>query len=112
MSLVDALVDAQAREAGWPKPEREYRYIPNRKLRADFAWPRARVLLEVQGGIFTRQAHGSVSGLLRDLERGNLAAVNGWRLIRVTPEQVQKGAVTHWLKLLSVLATIEAERSR
>lgn len=108
MSLIDALVDAQAKEAGWPVPEREYRYVPSRKFRADYAFPAQRVLLEIQGGVFTHQAHGSISGLLRDIERGNFAAAYGWRLIRLTPSQIKEGSLTAWLQMLGLNQQSEA----
>lgn len=71
--------------------EREYLYVKGRKLRADFAWPAQQLLVEVVGGIYTGQAHGSVSGILKDIERLNEATLNGWRLLRVTPEMVTNG---------------------
>ena len=73
---------------GLPAPEREYVYAPPRKYRADFAWPSRRLLLEVEGGIYTGEAHGSVAGLLHDLARANAAACHGWRVLRVTPAQL------------------------
>jgi len=95
--LMDALVTAQAKEAGWEPPVKEYRYVPNRKFRADYAWESRKVLLEIQGGIFNRKAHGSITGLLADLERGNHASANGWYLFRLTPDQVRKGELRGWL---------------
>lgn len=71
--------------------EQQYRYVPGRQYRADFAFPAARLLVEVQGGVYTRQAHGSVSGVLADNERLNLATLHGWSVLRFTPTQVQHG---------------------
>lgn len=76
---------------GFPAVVREYLYAPPRKLRADFAFPDARLLVEVQGGIYTRKAHGSVTGVLADIDRLNAATLAGWRLIRVTPDMVNSG---------------------
>ena len=70
---------------------RQYRYAPPRKLRADFAWPASRLLVEVQGGIYTRQAHGSITGVLADIERLNAATLADWRMLRVTPDMVRSG---------------------
>ena len=75
-----------------PKPERQYRYAPPRKFAADFAWPAQRLLVEVQGGIWTRQAHGSIKGVLADIDRLNAATMAGWRLLRFTPDMVKSGA--------------------
>lgn len=74
-----------------PTPERQFLYAEGRKLRADFAWPEHRLLLEAQGGVYTRQAHGSITGILADIDRSNAAVLNGWRMLRVTPEMVRSG---------------------
>ena len=84
--------------------ERQFKYAKGRKFNADFAvwypaqqgWPHelhgARLaLIEVQGGIYSRQAHGSVTGVLADNERLYQAYLNGWHMIRVTPQQVESG---------------------
>ena len=62
--------------------ERQFGYIHGRKFRADFAWPAARLLVEVQGGAWSGQAHGSITGVLADIERLNIAMLNGWRVLR------------------------------
>ena len=72
--------------------ERQYGYVPGRKFRADFAFPTARVLVEVQGGVYTRKAHGSITGILKDIERGNLAALHGWRVLRYTTQQIMSAS--------------------
>ena len=78
------------KEHGLPQPHREFKFAEQhgRKFRADFAWPAWQLLLEQEGGIFTRQAHGSITGLLRDLEKYNLAATLGYRVIRCVPAKL------------------------
>lgn len=56
-----------------------------RDWRFDFAWPDRHVAVECEGGVYTRGAHGSVSGILRDIEKYNAAAQIGWTVIRLTP---------------------------
>jgi len=75
-----------------PQPVAQFYYaLPiKRYFRADFAWPEARLLLECQGGVFTRQAHGSISGILRDNERLNIAARLGWRMMRCTTKDLDE----------------------
>ena len=55
------------------------------------------IALEIEGGIFGgkeangrryKGAHSSVTGMLRDIEKYNAAAVLGWRVLRVTPDQL------------------------
>jgi very-short-patch-repair endonuclease len=82
--------------------EREYQYALPRKFRADFAWPAVSLLVEVQGGIYSGQAHGSISGILRDNERLNAATLAGFTVLRFTPDDIEDE------QLGETLATIEA----
>ena len=71
---------------------RQHIYAPPRKLRADFAFLRPRGLLcEIQGGVYTRGAHGSITGILADIDRLNAATLAHWALVRVTPDMVRDG---------------------
>jgi len=73
-----------------PKPEQEFLFAKSlgRKWRFDFAWPEHKIALEVEGGIFTRGAHGSITGITRDIEKYNAAACLGWRVLRVVPDNL------------------------
>ena len=84
LSVVLAYFKAQ----GIPEPVPEYRFFPDRKFRFDFAWPQQGLALEVEGGIFTHGAHGSISGMLRDGEKYNLAATFGFRVLRILPDKL------------------------
>ena len=91
--------------------ERQFHYAEpqGRDHRADFAFPPERLLVEVEGGLFGRGApcrlcgrrpgggHGSVTGILADLERSKLAAVAGFRVLRVTPDEVKDGTALRWV---------------
>ena len=83
---------------GLPPACSEYKFCPSRRFRADFAWPDHKLLLEVEGGVFSRQAHGSISGLLRDIEKYSIAASLGWRVIRVLPADLLKTKTVELLK--------------
>lgn len=84
-----------------PEPTPEYRFHKTRRWRYDFAWPEYKIALDVEGGIYGRGrpcptcgisrtgAHSSVSGILRDIERGNAAALDGWLVLRVLPEELE-----------------------
>lgn len=105
---LDVLVDAQAVAAGWPKPERECRFHPERRWRADFWWnaqPDSAVALEIEGGVFQRRNGGKFAGwhqsaqrMLGDMEKYNTMAAMGIRLIRLTPQQVRRGELQTWLE--------------
>ena len=72
-------------------PEREHRFAPGRRWRFDFAWPKERVAVEVEGGVWTRGRHTRGSGFVGDLEKYNAAALLGWIVIRVTGNMVRSG---------------------
>lgn len=74
--------------AGIPRPKGEVQHIPGRKFALDYAWPDAKLGVEVEGGVYTGKAHGSISGILRDMEKNNLSILVGWRVLRFTPSQL------------------------
>jgi very-short-patch-repair endonuclease len=76
--LLAALVDAGLRPL-----EVEYKFHPDRRWRFDFAWPKQRLAVEVEGGIFVRGRHVSPSGFVKDSEKYNEAAVSGWSVLRI-----------------------------
>ena len=65
-----------------PKPEREYRFHPERQWRLDFAWPDQRVGVEIQGGTYRKGGHSTGAGIRRDQEKLNAAQELGWRLLQ------------------------------
>ena len=52
---------------------REYPAVKGRKFRWDFCWKSARLLVEINGGTFTKGAHSTGTGIRRDYEKNNLA---------------------------------------
>ena len=68
---------------------KEYKFHPAREWRFDFAIPKRKVAIEVEGGIVRSDcgAHGT-SRFFTDLEKYNEAAVEGWRVIRTTPQDL------------------------
>ena len=61
----------------------EYRFHPTRKWRFDFAAPRYRVAVEIEGGVYQRGRHNRPAGFVADAEKYNAAAGMGWRVIRL-----------------------------
>lgn len=103
----EELLAVHLAELGLPF-KREYKYAPGRRFKADFAvWitqsysgsPHLRqvrpdlpfCLIEVQGGIYSKQAHGSITGILKDNARLFEAFKAGWPMIRFSPDQVKSG---------------------
>ena len=71
--------------------EREYRFAPPRRWRADFAVPDRRLLIEVQGGHWVDGRHNRGDGYAKDLERQNAAQLAGWMVLQYTTDQVVSG---------------------
>lgn len=78
---------------GVPEPVREYRFFPGRRWRFDYAWPDARVALEIEGGVWTGGRHIRPVGFLGDIAKYNTAAVEGWVVLRATPEMLTEQAI-------------------
>lgn len=78
--------------------ERQFKFLPDRAFRADFAFPDARLLVEVDGGMWIRgsKSHGA-GGYELDRERDALAMMAGWVVLRVTPGQVKDGRAADWV---------------
>jgi len=76
----------------------EYRFC-ERRFRFDWAWPEQKVALEMEGGVWTRGRHTRPQGYERDCEKYSLAAILGWRVIRVTPRMLEDGRALELLLL-------------
>lgn len=71
---------------------RQYKPYPTRRFKVDFYIPEARLIVEVDGGIHGyKPSHTSMSGILRDMTKTNLATLNGYRILRVTSTQAEDG---------------------
>lgn len=81
----DPLFFALLKHERLPAPTTEYKFHPNRRWRADYAWVEHRVVLEVEGGVWTNGRHTRGAGFLKDVEKYNELAALGWRLLRTTP---------------------------
>ena len=69
--------------------EREFQFCPDRRWRADFRV--GRVLVEVEGGIWSGGRHTRGTGFENDCEKYNWAALNGWLVLRYSTRQVMAG---------------------
>lgn len=73
---------------GIPNPCLEHLFCPSRRWRFDYAWPLNWVALEVQGGLFIQGRHSRGPALLKEHEKLNTAAVQGWWILYCTPQQL------------------------
>lgn len=87
-----------------PEPTRHYRFAKalGRRFEADFAWPKERVLVEVQGGIWRKYggAHSRPDHIERDIEKQQCALMLGYRLLPVTPQDVRSGRALEMIQQL------------
>ena len=98
MSDLEELLFQHIKLVGLPEPEREYRFAPPRRYRADFAYPEQKILVEVQGGIYTRGAHSRGVGLERDYEKLNLAQLNGFRVFQFSRKMIESGVAVNMIE--------------
>ena len=94
------LVLATWRQLGLPAAVAEHGFCAERKWRFDFAFPKERVAIEVQGGIFgtgrkcrtcgQRKAgrHTRGTALVDEYEKLRAAAMLGWRVLPCLPRQI------------------------
>lgn len=91
-SWLEERIAAHIGSHGLPMPVREFRFAPPRLYRFDFAWPALGIALEAEGGIWMQGGHNRGAAFADDCDKYNLAALNGWRLFRVTERQVRDGS--------------------
>ena len=106
-SVAEQTLAVQLEQAGIPF-EREVVFAKPRKYRADFAvWAdplskkydiEADILIEVDGGTWVSGRHNRGSSIAKDFEKGALAAINGYRVIHCTTDQVNDGTCLSWIK--------------
>lgn len=72
----------------------EFRFHPDRKWRADFAIPSAKILIEIDGGVWSGGRHTRGAGFVGDMEKLNAAAVLGYRVLRFQPKDCKAKGIT------------------
>ena len=86
---------------------REFQWHPTRKWRSDFLIVGNNdrlniilggILVEIEGGIWTRGRHTRGSGFIKDCEKYNTAAAMGWRVFRFPSGMVEDGTAIKFLR--------------
>ena len=70
------------------KLEEEYKFHATRKWRSDFAHIASRVLIEIEGGVWSGGRHTRGLGYAKDCEKYNNAAYDDWAVIRFTGRDI------------------------
>lgn len=98
----ERILELQLRFAGIAF-EREFKFHATREWRADFRLTDTKILVEVEGGVWSGGRHTRGSGYEADAEKYNAAAMDGWIVLRYTTGQVQKGLALQGIqKILGV----------
>lgn len=74
---------------GW-EPVTQHRFHPTRQWPFDFAWPSARVAVEIDGGAFVGGAHNRGRGQMNDAEKRRQALRLGWVVIVVVGTELDE----------------------
>jgi very-short-patch-repair endonuclease len=85
-------MEALLQGAGLPSFVREHVFSTKRKFRFDFAWPELKIGIEIEGAIWKKGGHSTGKGITRDIEKGNLATLEGWKLLRYSTTMLEKEA--------------------
>jgi very-short-patch-repair endonuclease len=90
-SELEDIFAAQLDAVGLDGYVREYQAIPGRKFRFDFAWEKERLLVEINGGTYTRGGHSTGLGIKRDYIKQNLCQLAGYKLLTFDSDMVKSG---------------------
>lgn len=97
---------------GYPKPVREHLFASRiRNWAFDLAWVELKIAIEIEGGVFGGKPcptcgqrvggrHNRGATFRNDTMKYNEAAIRGWRVLRVLPEQVKSGMALGWIDRL------------
>lgn len=97
------------RAMGGPELVKEYRFHQSRKWRADFAHLPSRTLIEIEGGIWVNGRHNRAAGFAADLEKYLEAALDGWRVVRLGPRELNADNAGRLIALLREASAGSAE---
>ncbi|MCK4107901.1 DUF559 domain-containing protein [Acinetobacter radioresistens] len=80
--------------------EQEYKFHPKRHWKADFHMTGTKILVEIEGGIWTGGRHTRGKGFIQDMEKYNAATVLGYQVLRFSTEQVKSGLAVRQIERL------------
>ena len=103
-SGLEQLFAAIVKRYDLPPPVREFAYALPRRFRADFAWPKVQLLVELEGGVWGRKSgHNSGTGIETDCKRSRLASLHGYRVFRITRKALDENEAEIMAQLTEIL---------
>lgn len=80
-------------ESGTPLPLRQHQFARcvNRKFQSDFFWDDERLIVEIDGGMYSNGRHNTGKGREEDMERDAIAYGLGITTLRFSPKYVRSG---------------------
>lgn len=84
MDLIQSIIATTTHHTVTP----EYRFYPPRRWRFDYAIIDLKVAIEIEGASWTQGRHTRGKGFIADMEKYNRATLEGWRVLRYTPQQI------------------------
>lgn len=69
---------------------KEHKFLNNRKFRMDWAIPEYKICIEYEGIFSTKSGHRTITGVLSDIEKYNLATMDGWKVLRYTAKNYEE----------------------
>jgi hypothetical protein len=97
----------------WAEEKKQLGLVTRRvPFKADFAWPQACVVVEVQGGTFVVGGHSTGPGIERDAIKSLTAQISGWAMICLTDKMLTRNGEKIWLpKLASFIVARTASKA-
>lgn len=86
--------EAQWRLLDGPPLHPEFYFCPDRQWRSDYLVIGTKVLIELEGGVFSGGRHIRAKGFIEDIYKYNMAAMLGYRVIRIATGM----ATAHYLE--------------
>ena len=77
------------REGLIPGYVEELQFSQERKFRFDWAIPELMIAIEYEGIFSKKSGHTTINGYTKDCDKYNLAALEGWKILRYTAKNYQ-----------------------
>lgn len=98
--------------AQWKFPRSDRPKVRESKWRTDFVMHDFKLMIEIDGGIWIKGAHSHPQDIIRNMTKGNDAALLGYTVLHFTPSEVKSGhAVSFTQKVLTAKGWINETRS-